>query len=60
VGHAGALLPYHRYTYNPSRSQVELTRMIRAKVFWIKMANVLFALVTVVLAALLIVMVWKV
>ena len=51
---------YHRYTYNVSRSQAELTRMIRAKVFWIRMANLLFALGTVLLAVLLIVIVWKV
>ncbi len=51
---------YHRYTYNASRSQAELTCMIRSKVFWIRMANLLFALGTVLLAALLIVIVWKV
>ena len=45
---------YHRYTYNASRSQAELTRMIRSKVLWIRMANLLFALGTVLLAALLI------
>ena len=51
---------YHRYTYNVTHSQAELTRMIRSKVFWIRMANLLFALGTVLLAALLIVIVWKV
>jgi len=51
---------YHRYTYNATRSQAELTKMIRAKVFWIRMANLLFALGTVLLAALLIVIVWRV
>jgi len=51
---------YHRYTYNATRSQAELTAMIRRKVGWLRAANILFALGTVVLAALLIVIVWKV
>lgn len=51
---------YHRYTYNATRSQAELTMMIRHKVGWLRIANVLFALATVLLAALLIVIVWNV
>jgi hypothetical protein len=50
---------YHRYTYNVTRSQTELTAMIRRKVGWLRAANILFALGTVVLAALLIVIVWQ-
>ena len=51
---------YHRYTYNVTRSQAELTKKIRNKVNWLRAANILFALGTVVLAALLIVIVWNV
>jgi hypothetical protein len=51
---------YHRYTYNATRSQAELTKMIRQKMNWLRLANILFALGTVLLAALLIVIVWKV
>ena len=51
---------YHRYTYNATRSQAELTMMIQHKVGWLRIANVLFALATVLLAALLIVIVWNV
>ena len=51
---------YHRYTYNATRSQTKLTRKIRHKVNWLRAANILFALGTVVLAALLIVIVWNV
>ncbi len=51
---------YHHYTYNVTRSQAELTTMIRHKVGWLRAANVLFALATVLLAALLILVVWKV
>jgi len=51
---------YHRYTYNATRSQAELVTMIRHKVVWLRLAHVLFALGTVLLAALLVVIVWKV
>jgi len=51
---------YHRYTYNATRSQAELAQMIRHKVTWLRLANLLFALGTVLLAALLIVIVWNV
>lgn len=50
---------YHRYTYNVTRSQAELTTVIRRKVGWLRLANVLFALGTVMLAALLISIVWN-
>jgi len=50
---------YHRYTYNVTRSQAELTTMIRRKVGWLRLASVLFALGTIMLAALLISIVWN-
>jgi hypothetical protein len=49
---------YHRYTFNATRSQSELRRMVRRKVLWLRLAHVLFALGTVLLAALLILIVW--
>src|SRR2546422_9372143 len=51
---------YHRYTYNATRSQAELAKMIRRKVSWLRLANLLFALGTMLLAVLLVVIVWKV
>lgn len=51
---------YHRYTHNVTRSQAELTTSIWHEVIWLRAANILFALGTVVLAALLIVIVWNV
>ena len=51
---------YHRYAYNATRSQAELAMMIRRKVSWLRLANLLFALGTVLLAVLLVVIVWKV
>ena|SRR5437764_1441088 len=51
---------YHRYTYNATRSQAELAQMIRQKVIWLRLANLLFAVGTVLLAALLLVIVWNV
>ena len=50
---------YHRYIYNATRSQAELTTMIRRKVGWLRLANIFFTLATVLLAALLIVIVWN-
>ena len=50
---------YHRYTYNATRSQAELAQMIRQKVTWLRLAHLLFALGTVLLAALLLVIVWN-
>jgi hypothetical protein len=49
----------HRYTSNVTRSQTELVTMIRHKVGWLRLANVLFALGTVLLAALLMVIRWN-
>jgi tetrahydromethanopterin S-methyltransferase subunit G len=51
---------YHHYTYNATRSQAELVKMIRQKVRWLRLANLLFALGTVLLAVLLLVIVWNV
>ncbi len=51
---------YHRYTYNATRSQAELEKMIRKKVIWLRLAHLLFALGTVLLAVLLLVIVWNV
>jgi hypothetical protein len=51
---------YHRYTYNATRSQAELVTMIRRKVRWLWAANILFALGTILLAALLTVIVCNV
>ena len=51
---------YSRYTYNTTRSQAELTRIVARKIGWLRAAYILFALGTVALAALLIVIVWNV
>lgn len=51
---------YSRYTYNATRSQTALAKMIRHKIGWLRLANILFALGTILLAALLIVIVWHV
>lgn len=51
---------YSRYTYNVTRSQTDLTKMIRHKVGWLRLANILFALGTILLAVLLLVIVWNV
>ncbi len=51
---------YRRYTYNASRSQAELTRNVGRKLGWLRAAHILFALGTVVLAALLIIIIWNV
>jgi hypothetical protein len=51
---------YQRYAYNASRSRAELRRIIGRKVGWLRAAHILFALGTVALAALLIVIVWNV
>lgn len=48
---------YRRYTYNMTMAGKELERLIRYKMFWLKVANLLFALGTLALAALLIVVV---
>ena len=51
---------YSRYTYDVTRSQRELGKMIRHKVGWLRLANILFALGTILLAVLLLVVVWNV
>jgi hypothetical protein len=51
---------YHRYTFNATRSQAELAQMIRQKVTWLRLANLFFALGTMLLAVLLLVIVWNV
>jgi hypothetical protein len=51
---------YHRYTYNATRSQAELTKTIKSKVKQLRFANLFFALGTVLLAILLLVVVWNV
>lgn len=51
---------YHRYTYNATRSQTELAKMIQQKVLWLRLAHLFFALGTVLLAVLLLVIVWNV
>jgi pilus assembly protein TadC len=50
---------YQRYTYNVTRSQNELVDMIRHKIVWLRLANLLFASGTVLLAVLLILIVWN-
>lgn len=50
---------YNRYTYNATRSQVELEAKIRRKVDWLRAANVLFAVGTIMLAIMLIVIIWN-
>ena len=51
--------PYSRYRHNVSKNARELQRMIEHRVFWLRVANLLFALGTIALAALLIVVVWS-
>ena len=50
---------YRRYTYNVTRNEKEIKRLVRHKVLWIRVANLLFALGALALAALLIVIVWN-
>ena len=51
--------PYSRYRHNMSKNERELKRMIEHRVFWLRVANLLFALGTIALAALLIIVVWS-
>jgi len=51
---------YHPFTYNATRSEAELKKMIKNKVTQLRFANLFFALGTVLLAALLFVIVWNV
>ena len=50
---------YRRYTYNVTGMGEELKRIIRYKMLWLRVANLLFALGTLALAALLIIVVWS-
>jgi hypothetical protein len=50
---------YRRYTYNVTRTARELERMLRHKLFWLRVANLLFALGAIALAGLLITIVWS-
>jgi len=50
---------YRRYRYNLTRNAAELQRMMKHKLLWLKIANLLFALGAVALAALLIVIIWN-
>src|SRR5437870_730059 len=50
---------YRRYTYNVTRAGEELVHMIQHKMFWLRVANLLFALGTIALAVLLIIIVWN-
>jgi hypothetical protein len=50
---------YRRYTYNVTRTSKELERMLGHKLFWLRVANLLFALGAIALAGLLIVIVWS-
>jgi HD-GYP domain-containing protein (c-di-GMP phosphodiesterase class II) len=50
---------YRRYTFNASRSQAEMARIVSRKLGWLRAAQVLFALGTVALAVMLIVIVWN-
>jgi hypothetical protein len=51
---------YRRYLYNVSGLGRELERITRHKIFWLRVAGILFALGTVALAVLIISIVWSV
>lgn len=50
---------YTRYTHNITRSGLELQRIIRHKITWLRIANLLFALGVICLAILLIIILWN-
>jgi hypothetical protein len=50
---------YRWYTYNVTRAGEEIVHMIQHKMFWLRVANLLFALGTIALAVLLIFVVWN-
>ena len=50
---------YARYTHNVTRLAQELQRIIRHKVSWLRVANLLFALGAIGLAFLLVVIIWN-
>jgi hypothetical protein len=51
---------YRHYTYNVSRLGNELEKITRHKMFWIRVAGILFALGSVALAALIVSIIWNV
>jgi hypothetical protein len=50
---------YPRYLYNVSEMDRELKSIVKHKVFWLRVANLLFALGAAALAGLLIVIIWN-
>ncbi|SRR6266568_498642 len=50
---------YNRYLYNVSEMGKELKSLIRHKVTWLRVANLLFALGAIALAGLLVVIIWN-
>ncbi len=50
---------YRRYTYNVSRLGTELEKITTHKMFWLRVAGILFALGSVALAVLIISIIWK-
>jgi hypothetical protein len=51
---------YRHYTYNVSRLGKELDKISRHKMFWIRVAGILFALGSVALAVLIVSIIWNV
>jgi hypothetical protein len=51
---------YRRYTYNVSRLGKELEKITKHKMFWLRVAGVLFALGSVALAVLIVSIIWAV
>jgi hypothetical protein len=51
---------YKRYTYNVSRLGKELEKITKHKMFWLRVAGILFVLGSVALAALIILIIWHV
>ena len=51
---------YPRYLYNVREMDRELKSIVKHKVFWLRIANLLFALGAIALAGLLIVIIWNV
>src|SRR5207244_9514664 len=49
---------YRHYTYNVSRLGKELEKIIKHKMFWIRVASILFGLGSLALAALIISIIW--
>ncbi len=49
---------YRRYTYNVSLLAKELEKITKRKIFWLRFAGILFAVGSVALAALVVVIIW--